>query len=220
MRIGPVGPVVLLTALLAAGCGTGGGPPPANPVGSRPAPTGSAGGLPRDAGAPRAATPSGGTATGAFSGTDVAWLQLTVAMNERLLKVLDLVPTRTTDPAWRGLAARVENVHRADLSRSRRLLVGSGAPATNPHEGHDMPGMVTAEDLAALRAASGPSFHRLVARHLRAHLTQAVRVAEAERRGGVNPATTALAAAVVRSGTAELARLDRLAAPSPAGTAP
>ncbi|MGW0214175.1 DUF305 domain-containing protein [Micromonospora chokoriensis] len=155
-------------------------------------------------------TPAPTGTPGSFSPTDVAWLQLTVAMAERLLPVLELVPARTTDPAWRRLAAQIEAIERADLDRARRLLAVAGAPATNPHEGHDMPGMVTAEQVTALRAATGSPFHRLLAGHLRAHLAQAARIAGAEQHAGAHPATTAMAGAVVRDGNAALARLDRL----------
>ncbi|MEU8301790.1 DUF305 domain-containing protein [Micromonospora sp. NPDC048909] len=200
MRTPVAAPTTLLVAaLLLAGCAAG-----------SPDPAGTA--TPSAAAPPATAPPAVPTAspTGPFSPTDVAWLQLTVAMTERVLPVLDLVPNGTTDPDWRRLAAQVEAGHRADLTRSRRLLAESGAPATNPHEGHDMPGMVTAEELAALRSATGAPFERLVARHLRAHLAQSVRMAGAAQRAGAHPATTALAAAVARDGTAELARLDRL----------
>ncbi|MET7959393.1 DUF305 domain-containing protein [Micromonospora zamorensis] len=153
-------------------------------------------------------SPSG--SAGLFSATDIAWLQLTVAMNERLLPLLDMVPSRTTDPAWQTFAARLGTAHRADLSTARRLLAESGAPATNPHEGHDMPGMVTEQELTTLRSVTGVAFQRLADQHLRAHLRQAVRIATAEQRNGVYPATTALATEVVRAGNAELTRLDRL----------
>ncbi|MEV7327614.1 DUF305 domain-containing protein [Micromonospora sp. NPDC093244] len=158
-------------------------------------------------------------AAGPFSATDIAWLQLTVAMAQRLLPVLDLVPTRTADPAWRRLAAQMRAGSGTDLARSHQLLADSGAPATNPHEGHDMPGMITADELAALRSATGRPFQRLLAAHLRAHLAQSVRVATAEQQGGVHQGTTAMATAVVRTGTADLARLDRLDRP-PAPTRP
>ncbi|MGV9213950.1 DUF305 domain-containing protein [Micromonospora sp. RB23] len=158
---------------------------------------------------PAAATPS----TGAFSPTDIAWLQLTAAMAQRLLPVLDLVPAHTTDPTWRRLAAQVQESSRADLARSRDLLGEAGAPTTNPHEGHDMPGMITADELAALRSATGTAFQRLLAAHLRAHLAQAVKIAAAEQRAGVHPDTTALAAAVIRTGDGDLARLDQLDRP-------
>ncbi|PYC63476.1 DUF305 domain-containing protein [Micromonospora arborensis] len=217
-------PTALLVAtLLAAGCATESPhatqplnatkPPHASeqPNGADTAPTTTA--HPATALSATAVPAPMGT-TGAFSPTDIAWLQLTVAMAERVLPVLDLVPARTTDPAWRHLTGPVGATLRADLDQARRFLGDSGAPTTNPHEGHDMPGMVTAEELTALRSASGQPFLRLLAEHLRAHLTQSVRVASAERANGVHPATTALAAAVVRDGTANLARLDRLAPPS------
>ncbi|WP_410817144.1 DUF305 domain-containing protein [Micromonospora sp. 050-3] len=191
----PTAFTVLIAVLLVAGCGAG----------------------PRDAAstttpsvtAPPATTAPTPTGT-AFNPTDIAWLQLTVAMTERLLPALDLVPARTTDAAWRRTATQVATTRRADLDRARQLLADAAAPTTNPHEGHDMPGMATAQEMAALRAASGQSFHRLLAGHLRAHLAQSVRIATAEQQSGVQPATVALAAAVVRSGTADLARLDHL----------
>ncbi|RLP89271.1 DUF305 domain-containing protein [Micromonospora sp. CV4] len=190
---------LLIAALLAAGCAAG----PPDAAGTT---------APSVAASTAVAAPGTALATGTagpFSPTDIAWLQLTVAMAERVLPVLDLVPARTTDPAWRRLAAQIETTERANLAVSRRLLGDSGAPATNPHEGHDMPGMIGADELAALRSSTGKAFQRLFAGHLRAHLTQAVRIAGAEQRGGVHPETTALAAAVVRRGTTDLARLDR-----------
>ncbi|MET7669644.1 DUF305 domain-containing protein [Micromonospora luteifusca] len=186
---------LFLAALLVTACATGSPTTTAPPTAAAAGPSGSV-------------SPSGSASL--FSPTDVAWLQLTVAMNERLLPVLDMVPNRTTDPAWRTFAARLGTAHRADLSTARRLLAESGAPATNPHEGHDMPGMVTEQELTTLRSATAVAFERLAGQHVRAHLQQAVRIATAEQRNGVYPATTALATEVVRAGDAELTRLDRL----------
>ncbi|MFG2050878.1 DUF305 domain-containing protein [Micromonospora sp. NPDC048935] len=199
MRI--AGPTALLAAmLLAAGCTTG--------------PREAAGPTPPATTVPAATTvPTPGGTTGAFSPTDIAWLQLTVAMADRLLPVLELVPARTTDPAWRRLAAEVGTAQRDTADRGRRLLAQSGAPTTNPHEGHDMPGMVTADEVNVLRSSTGQPFLRLFAGHLRAHLGQSVRIASAEQRGGVDPTTTALAGAVIRGDTARLAALDRLDRP-------
>ncbi|MEU8181389.1 DUF305 domain-containing protein [Micromonospora sp. NPDC049044] len=188
---------LLLAALLVGAC-TGGSPTgPAAPSAATIATA-----------APVGSAASGGS-TGQFSATDVAWLHLTVAMNERLLPVLELTPSRSTDAQWLTFVARLGTAHRTDLSTARRLLAESGAPATNPHEGHDMPGMVTDEELAALRSATGVAFQRRARQHVRAHLDQAVRIAAAEQRAGTHRATTALASAVVRTGNADLTWLDR-----------
>ncbi|RKN47602.1 DUF305 domain-containing protein [Micromonospora endolithica] len=200
MRTPVTAPIpLLLVALLAIGCATGSpGPTRTTPPAVVPSTVTSPGPVP--------STPTAGQ----FNATDIAWLQLTAAMTERLLPVLDMVPGRTTDPAWRRLAARVGAAHRDDLDLARRLLTEAGAPATNPHEGHDMPGMATEAELTALRSADGVAFHRLAERQLRAHLAQTIRIAAAEQRGGNHPATTAFAAAVLRTGNGELARLDRM----------
>ena len=169
----PAASTVLIAVLLVAGCGTG----PQDAVAESTA-------TPPVAAPPATTTP---TSTGtAFNPTDVAWLQLTVAMTERLLPVLDLVPGRTTDPACLQTATQVATTRRADLERARRLLADAAAPTTNPHEGHDMPGMATAQEMAALRAANGQPFHRLLAGQPRRHPPLGP-VATAEQQSGVQP---------------------------------
>ncbi|GAA3780647.1 hypothetical protein GCM10022225_81240 [Plantactinospora mayteni] len=198
----PAAATLLVVVLLAVGCAG----PAATPAPVSGTPTGAA---PVTTGAPP--TPAGTPSpSGPFNGTDIAWLQLTVAMHERVLPLLDLVPERTAEPAVRRLAVRVRETHRADLDRSRRLLDRSGAPQTNPHEGHDMPGMVTATELTTLGTAPDAEFRRLFGEHLRAHLEQSVRVATAEQRSGADPDTTALAGAVARTGTGYLSQLAQL----------
>ncbi|MFC6019317.1 DUF305 domain-containing protein [Plantactinospora solaniradicis] len=193
---------LLVVVLLVAACAGSATPPatsdPGTATSTGPATAGSV-------------TPTGTTSSSdPFNGTDIAWLQLTVAMHERVLPMLDLVPAQTAEPALRRLAAQVRDTHRADLALSRKLLDRSRAPKTNPHEGHDMPGMVTAAELATLGTATDADFRRLFTHHLREHLEQATRVARAEQKSGADPATTALAAAIARTGTAYLAQLDHL----------
>src|SRR5690349_5997505 len=93
---------VLVAVLLVAGCGAGQARNPTSTAATEPpavdlAPT-----------RPPTVAPAPTATPGSFSPTDIAWLQLTVAMAERLLPVLELVPARTSDPAWRRLVAQVE----------------------------------------------------------------------------------------------------------------
>lgn len=187
-------PAALLVALLVVtGCADSAAPPVAGP------------------GTPTSASPAATTHTSRsaspFNGTDIAWLQLTVAMHERVLPMLDLVPERTADPAVRRLAVQVRDTHRADLDRARKLMARTAAPPDNPHQGHDMPGMLTSAELKALGTATDPEFRRLFGQHLRDHLEQSIRIARAEQTSGADPATTALAAAIVRTATTYLHQL-------------
>ncbi|MFJ2032840.1 DUF305 domain-containing protein [Streptosporangium sp. NPDC087985] len=143
------------------------------------------------------------TVTGGFNATDTAWLQLMIPMDERTLPLLDLGAGRGHDPAVRRLAARIRESHLAELERLRETLSRTGLPPTDVHRGHDMPGMVTAADLTALRAATGPSFDRLFTDRLREHLDQSASVARSEQTAGADGGTRALAAAVERARVAQ-----------------
>jgi uncharacterized protein (DUF305 family) len=168
--------------LAAAGCGAGATAGPAPAASSAPA-------------------------TSAAVGTDAAWLQLTIPMNEQALPLLDLAAERGTDPALRVNAARIVASHRAELVDLRYLRDRAGLPATNVHEGHDLPGMVLPEDLTAIDGRHGTDFDRAVAEALREHLEQGARLADAEHANGVDADTRQLAARIAAARRYDLGRL-------------
>ncbi|MEV7969700.1 DUF305 domain-containing protein [Sphaerisporangium sp. NPDC088356] len=187
---------VLLAASLATGCAaTPPAPrPPAAPGGQATAPS-----------------PAACPAAGDFGPTDVAWVELMIPMDELALRMLALVQDKSADPDMKRLAARISTAHRSELVKLRQLLLRSGVPETNPHQGHNMPGMVTPEELGAIGRTSGAAFDRLVTEHLREHLKQSVVVAQGEQRSGTNQDTKTLAAGMEKSRASQLADLDRLA---------
>ena len=137
-----------------------------------------------------AAAPGG---SGFFGGTDLAWVEITIAMNEELLPLLDLVPTRAADPGLRALAAEVRAGHEQELGTLRSLHDQADLPAENPHKGMPMPGMVTPEQVTEAAAAQGATFDKLLVQHLRAHFEQGRKLAGSEEKAGVEPRTKALA---------------------------
>ncbi|RCG31801.1 DUF305 domain-containing protein [Sphaerisporangium album] len=149
--------------------------------------------------------PGDGTRTA--NATDVAWLQLAISMTGQALRLLGSVRDRTSDPALIRAAARMSEAHRAQLGRLRELLRATGVPESDEHEGHDIPGVVTADDLAVLGRAQGPAFDRLFARHIGEYLRQSVLVAAGERTSGADPEIKIFAAALSRARTADLAQL-------------
>jgi uncharacterized protein (DUF305 family) len=154
---------------------------------------------------PATTAPAGG-----FSVTDTAWLQLTIAMDERVLELLDLMPTRTADPTLKDLSRRLATEHREQLARLRALHTRSGGPTTNPHEGHDMPGMATAATLTALEKASGTDAAYIFTTAVRAHLDQSIQLAQSEQKSGTEPEARALAADIEAARTDQRGRLDAL----------
>ena len=142
--------------------------------------------------------PAGSPAASAagFSPVDTGWVQLVLPMTEQVLPLLELAPSRGGDPKLAAWAADVAAGHRADVAELRRLRDRMGLPATNVHEGHAMPGMVTAAHMARARQAEGAAFDRLLLRLVRDHLRQSEKISDSERRNGAGAPARDLAAAL------------------------
>ncbi|WP_063910151.1 DUF305 domain-containing protein [Herbidospora yilanensis] len=146
----------------------------------------------------------------AYNPTDVAWAQLMAAMNERVLKVLDLAPGRAADPALADLAGSVGRGHRAELARLRAILTSAKA-GPNPHEGHDMPGMPTPIVIEAAARAKGKAFDKILVKSLKGHLDQSAMVTASEQKAGAAVEALDLAADMTAARTEQLAALTGIA---------
>ncbi|GAB2977128.1 DUF305 domain-containing protein [Saccharothrix stipae] len=137
-----------------------------------------------------------------FNTTDTAWIQLMIPMNEQLLPALDLAP-----PPLAPFAAELRASHEQELAQLKRLRDRAGLSDDNVHAGHQMPGLVSEVDLAALRLdPSGLSAK------LREHLEQGALLSRGEQDSGADRETRDLAASI---GTARAAQTSRLGAVSP-----
>lgn len=163
--------------------------------------------------------PTAGTSPGpVFNATDTAWILLMIPMTERAQLLTDLAPSRSADPNLAELAAQTGSTLRGDLRRLRAVLRLSGVPDTHPHEGHDMPGMVSLGTLEKAAAANGQAFDRILSNALRAGFTQSRLLCAGEQTNGQAEEATELAAAIARSTGEQTARLDKLRAAQPAPT--
>ncbi|MFD6423959.1 DUF305 domain-containing protein, partial [Streptomyces sp. NPDC060198] len=153
------------------------------------------------------AQPTAGASPAAFNATDSAWILLMIPMAERARLLTDLAPSRTADPALAALAADTGSTLRADLRRLRAVLRLSGVPDTHPHEGHDMPGMVSLDTLQKAADANGRAFDRILTDALRAHFTQSGVLCAGERARGRADRAKDLAAAIAKSAADGTSRL-------------
>ncbi|MBM2621574.1 DUF305 domain-containing protein [Actinoplanes sp. LDG1-06] len=138
-------------------------------------------------------------AVAGFGGTDLAWIEINIAMDEELLPLLELTPKRTQDAATLAMALQVKAFTEAELSILRQLHTRAGLPAENPHKGMPMPGMVTPEDLAGAKQLVGEAFDTTVAKLIKAHLEQSQSLARSEDKSGVEPQTRSLALQILRT---------------------
>jgi uncharacterized protein (DUF305 family) len=148
---------------------------------------------------PAAVTPSDN-----FGGTDLAWIEITIAMDEQLEPLLALVPKQSHDPQVRALATQVRGFTDAELATLRALHNEAQLPSQNPHEGMEMPGMVSADTVTKASALSGAAFDQLVRAQIKAHLLQGENLAKSEENAGIDPRTRALASSVIHTRTEAL----------------
>ncbi|UPZ26590.1 DUF305 domain-containing protein [Streptomyces sp. LRE541] len=154
--------------------------------------------------------------TSAFNATDTAWILLMIPMAERARQLTDLAPSRSADPAVATLAAKTGSTLRTDLRRLRAALKLSGVPDTRPHEGHNMPGMVSLDTLDEAAATKGRPFDRILTDALRAHFTQSRTLCAGEQNQGRAEEAKGLAATIAKSTSQQMAELDELRAARPA----
>jgi uncharacterized protein (DUF305 family) len=199
MRAASATIVALLTGLLVGGC-AGSQSPPRPPGAGQP---------PADAGrSPAPAVTTAGSV--GFNPTDIAWIQLMRPMTEQTLRLLELVPEHTANPGVTALAGRAGEQGRADVAQLDELLRRSAAPTGNPHEGHLMPGLLTADELAGIARTTGAAFDQRFTDSFRKYAEQCGRLAHSEQQYGSDPATTRLAAAIEKAATAQVDQLQRL----------
>jgi uncharacterized protein (DUF305 family) len=147
--------------------------------------------------------PSAGTgaqaAAAGFGGTDLAWIEINIAMDEELLPLLELTPKRTKTPQTLATAQQVKAFTEAELSVLRQLHTRAGLPADNPHKGMPMPGMVTPDDVTDASQLSGAAFDETVSKLIRAHLEQGQNLARSEDKSGAEAQTRDLALQILRT---------------------
>ncbi|WP_246608193.1 DUF305 domain-containing protein [Paractinoplanes toevensis] len=154
-----------------------------------------------------APTSPAATTASQFGGTDLAWIEINIAMDEEMLPLLELVPSRSGSADVQALALQVQAFTTAELSSLRELHTQAGLPAENPHEGMPMPGMVTPEQVTEASALTGKAFDTLVVEAIEAHLDQGQDLAGSEDKSGVEPQTRALALQIIRTRTLAMSTL-------------
>ncbi len=96
---------------------------------------------------------------------DAAFMQGMLGHHAQALEMAALVPSRSRNERLKQLAKRIDASQRDEMQMMRDWLTRRGEPLPDAHAHHHaggrMPGMLTAAQMQALAAASGPEFDRL-----------------------------------------------------------
>ncbi|MFD5827116.1 DUF305 domain-containing protein [Lentzea sp. NPDC060358] len=137
-----------------------------------------------------------------LSATDLAFADLVIPQNTSTLDALALARPGSE---LRPVADRVAATYRAELAQLREVLAGAGRPESGQHDGHDMPGMITAAELASIEHA--PDVDAQLKALLRTQFEEARTVARAELASGTHPPVRELGASIDRTRAEFLALL-------------
>lgn len=146
---------------------------------------------------------------------DVRFMQGMIAHHAQALEMTALVPDRAVSQAVKMMAERIDVSQRDEIATLERWLRAHGAPAADSSHahhgaGHTMPGMLSAEEMRRLAAASGAEFDRLFLElMIRHHEGALVMVAElfGSRGGGQDPEVFAIASEVDADQRMEIDRM-------------
>ena len=172
-----------------------------------------------------------GSATQAGTGTgtdaEISFAQLMVPHHQQAVEMADLALSRSTNPEVKKLAEQIKAAQDQEMAQMKGWLSAWGAPeqmdgatasdGSMDHSGMDMggmtsSGMMTADDLAKLKTASGADFDRMWLQMMIAHHQGAISMANQVIGESSNPQVTQLAKAVVAGQTQEISTMQQLLA--------
>ncbi|MFD3506060.1 DUF305 domain-containing protein [Nocardia sp. NPDC058666] len=145
-----------------------------------------------------------------FNDADVTFLQMMYPHHAQAVEMAKMVPSHTQNQQLITLAAQVEKAQAPEMQQITDLLTSFGKPAPSAsegHAGHDMPGMMTQQQMSSLQAANGADFDKQWLEMMIAHHQGAVGMAQTELSSGVNPPSRQLATKIAADQEAEIATM-------------
>ncbi|GAA4711541.1 DUF305 domain-containing protein [Phytohabitans rumicis] len=185
----------LATVILAAGCGDGGNEAGDLNHGGTASPTGAA------------------SSNATFNDVDVRFAQMMIPHHEQAVQMATLAQTRASDPQVKQLAVQVKAAQDPEITTMTGWLTTWGQSTAAHDSGHDMasmPGMMSDDDMAKLKAATGTAFDRMFVDMMIAHHKGAIQMAQDEQSNGAHPQAKALAATIEKTQTAEITTLETI----------
>ncbi len=149
-----------------------------------------------------------------FNDADVTFLNGMYPHHAQAVDMAKLIPSRSQHPKVRELGVEIEAAQAPEMEQIAGLLKSFGKPAPSAgsdHGGHGG-GMMTADQMKALAAVSGPEFDRMFLTLMIEHHRGAIEMANTEIANGVNAESKKLAQAIVGAQQIEIDEMNALLA--------
>ncbi|MDF5753619.1 DUF305 domain-containing protein [Spongiactinospora sp. TRM90649] len=146
-----------------------------------------------------------------FNNADVMFAQMMIPHHQQAVEMADLAETRAADPEVKELATKIKAAQAPEIATMTGWLRSWGKPATMDHGmDHNMPGMMSDQDMTALENAKGPEFDKSFLRLMIAHHEGAITMAKAEESQGRSPEATELARTIATTQRSEIDQMRQI----------
>lgn len=142
-----------------------------------------------------------------FNEADVSFLTMMYPHHAQAVEMASLVPSRSQNQNLITLAADIEKAQAPEMKQFAALLDDFGKPAPKATMDHPMDGVMTPEQMTALRNADGAEFDRMWLEMMIGHHQGAVDMANAEIAGGRNTDAKTLAHTILTTQQAEIQQM-------------
>ena len=144
-----------------------------------------------------------------FGMNDIMFAQMMVPHHEQAVELATIAETNTQNPAILDLASRIKNAQQPEIDQMKKWIKDSGSGMDMSHE-MAMPGIVSDENMATIRAARDAEFDTLFLTHMIAHHEGAIEMVNNMIANSKNAEVKALGQAIVKAQTAEIAEMKAL----------
>lgn len=159
------------------------------------------------------------TACGSSESTeepDVMFSQMMIPHHEQAIELADLAlnPAAMASEAVRALATQIKGAQDPEITFMKKWLSDRGQPMnadSSVDHSSMMKGMLTLEDLDALRTLTGSEFDQAWIASMIAHHEGAIDMAETVQRDGTDAEIAQLAAEIIQAQAAEITTLQAMA---------
>lgn len=158
-----------------------------------------------------AASASAGS-TNAANGSDVMFAQMMIPHHEQAVVMSDAMLAKSGIASEvTALATQIKNAQQPEIDQMRGWLKAWRASEQGDHHGHTgMDGMLTDQELDALKSAQGAQAEKLFLTGMIKHHEGAVAMAEEVQANGTDPGVRMLADAIITGQQAEIDQMRKL----------
>lgn len=163
---------------------------------------------------PVPAAPTSGVSTSASNSADVMFAQMMIPHHEQAVVMSDAMLAKPgISSEVTTLATQIKKAQQPEIDQMRGWLTTWGASEQGDHHGHTgMDGMLTDQELDALKSAQGTQAEKLFLTGMIRHHEGAVAMAKEVQATGADPGVRTLADAIITGQQAEIDQMRKLLA--------